>query len=420
MSNLPRSESLIVAFHREWNVRVKETLVAFANTAGGDLYLGVDADGSIVGLKNPAGAEAALAAVVRDDISPSLIGCLAIQSLTMSGKTILRVHVDAGPLKPYCLDPKTASGIFLREGSINRAASLADITRLVRAGNPLSYEDRPAFDQNTTFAYCETFCHDRHVAFDPQNPAFGFWNASLQVYTNLAAICSDQSAVRCVMTSFSDDNRSAILGREDVTGSIFEIFDRATVFLTRRNQAGNGACFIEPVVIASALTTLLAHHDYGLSPAFLISVTPSAVTLFATGSLLEGLSVRAVAELMSIECRNPKLAHFFQALHLDIGFDLIRCHYRTTPLESLLQLDSTAFTIRLPRRPALSTDVGTHGARVLELLSQRAPVTRQEIQTHLAVSQTTAVNVIKALLEKGLLEKTAEGRSTKYRIKGLG
>ena len=37
----------------------------------------------------------------------------------------------------------------------------------------------------------------------------------------------------------------------------------------------------------------------------------------------------------------------------------------------------------------------------------------------MAVSQTTASNLIKRLLEKGILEKTAEGRSTKYRLKGL-
>ena len=177
MSPIPACESLTVAFLRECpsdNACLLQTLVALANTAGGDLYLGVDNDGTVIGLTDPSAVEALLIAAVRDRISPSLVGSFAAVPMTVSGKAILRVHIDAGPMKPYSLDPPSASGIYVREGCTNRLASLANITRLVRANNPVSYEDRAAFNQDLTFDACTAFCHERHRAINVKNATFGF------------------------------------------------------------------------------------------------------------------------------------------------------------------------------------------------------------------------------------------------------
>ncbi len=442
MATIPSHESQTVEFKREWNEHkdgepIKKTLVAFANTVGGDLYIGVDDDGTVVGLDDPSSIEEKLASTVRDNISPSIVGCFASEQMTVEGKTVLRVHVDAGPMKPYCLDPKTASGIYIRVGNTSSKASLDDIARMVRASNPIPYEDRAAFEQDLTFDYCMAFCHKHEINFDPKkNLTYGFWNAKWQAYTNLAAICSDQSTVRCVMINFADDERTTLLASEDVTGSIFKIFDRATEFLARSNYAWMEKprntpnplrvdhYFIDPRVIMEALVNMLAHRDYSVTPANLIHVTPSAIKIFTVGGLVEGLSIKSVVEQMATECRNKKLAHLLQKMHLmenrGSGFDLIRRYYPTTPLESLLSVDDSSFTIRLPRNQTLPFANNEHYTRVLELLSRKAPVSRIEIQKHLGVSQTSAVNLIKNMLENGILEKTAEGRSTKYRVKGLG
>lgn len=418
MSPIPACESLTVAFLRECpsdNACLLQTLVALANTAGGDLYLGVDNDGTVIGLTDPSAVEALLIAAVRDRISPSLVGSFAAVPMTVSGKAILRVHIDAGPMKPYSLDPPSASGIYVREGCTNRLASLANITRLVRANNPVSHEDRAAVNQDLTFDACTAFCHERHRAINVKNATIGFWNNRWQAFTNLAFLCSDQSTARCVMLHYADDARTELLASEEITGSLFQLFDRATAFLTR-------CCGIDSRLLQEALVLLLLHRDYRIPTASVIRVTPSAVTFFAAGGLLPGMSLSAVAQLMATECRNPKLARLFQSLHLTEcyrGFDLIRRHYATTPIESLLAADDSSFTLRLPRNDVLALADTQREKRVLAFVSHRSPVSRSEIQAALGVSQTTAVGVIKAMIEKGLLEKTAEGRSTKYRLKGL-
>jgi len=50
-----------------------KTLVAFANTAGGQLFIGISDDGAIVGVDDPLGEEERLGNLISDGISPRLL-----------------------------------------------------------------------------------------------------------------------------------------------------------------------------------------------------------------------------------------------------------------------------------------------------------------------------------------------------------
>ena len=137
MNYIPEYESLTVEFKESWDekkdgMQLKKTLVAFANTVGGDIYIGVNDEGKAVGLSNPSLIEEKLASTIRDSIQPSIANLVSTERLKIGSKTILRVHVDAGNLRPYCLDPKTASGVYIRIGNTTSPASIDDIARMVR------------------------------------------------------------------------------------------------------------------------------------------------------------------------------------------------------------------------------------------------------------------------------------------------
>ena len=74
MSVTPSKESLVVEFKSGWNnkndgTNIKKTIVAFANTAGGDLYLGVGDDGSVVGVHDADALEERISCTIRDNIA---------------------------------------------------------------------------------------------------------------------------------------------------------------------------------------------------------------------------------------------------------------------------------------------------------------------------------------------------------------
>ena len=81
-------------------------VIAFANTKGGTLYIGVEDDGTVVGVE---GADSIILQVnnmVRDSIKPDLTMFVRYETQTVEGKQIIAVTVQKGTDRPYYLGSK--------------------------------------------------------------------------------------------------------------------------------------------------------------------------------------------------------------------------------------------------------------------------------------------------------------------------
>jgi ATP-dependent DNA helicase RecG len=61
--------------------KVLKDVVAFTNTAGGTVIVGVDDDGSVVGVEDPLKAEEALASLIHSQIDPQLLPDLYVSTV---------------------------------------------------------------------------------------------------------------------------------------------------------------------------------------------------------------------------------------------------------------------------------------------------------------------------------------------------
>ena len=117
-----------------------KTLVAFANTAGGRLIIGVDDAGSVVGVEHPLDEEERICSLIADSITPRLVP--NIELLTVDGKTILVVEVFLSGLRPHFLKSIGAeNGVFVRLGSTNRQADTALIQELQRSVDGVVFDE---------------------------------------------------------------------------------------------------------------------------------------------------------------------------------------------------------------------------------------------------------------------------------------
>src|SRR2546426_6209767 len=103
-----------------------ETLVAFANTRGGTVFVGVNDNGKAVGIYQK--FDELVHNLVRGRCEPS--PDISIERKDFDGKTIYLVRVDEGEEKPYNLRDR---GFFVRAGSTDRLASRIEMDQMYSA-----------------------------------------------------------------------------------------------------------------------------------------------------------------------------------------------------------------------------------------------------------------------------------------------
>ena len=120
-----------------------KTLVAFANTAGGRIIIGVaDKTRESVGIDNPLDEEERLCNLIADTISPRLVP--NIEMTTVDGKTLLVVEVFLSNSRPHYLraeGPET--GVYVRLGSTTRLADRELIAELRRSVEGVAFDQLP-------------------------------------------------------------------------------------------------------------------------------------------------------------------------------------------------------------------------------------------------------------------------------------
>ena len=93
-------ENAYTEYKRELTDNLEKEVVAFLNTLGGEILIGVDNDGTFVGVDNPDDISLKVADRIKNNISPSAVGLFQISILGEQQK-IIKISVAGGVEKPY-------------------------------------------------------------------------------------------------------------------------------------------------------------------------------------------------------------------------------------------------------------------------------------------------------------------------------
>jgi len=131
---LLRPEGKTVEFKRDLSSpeKVLCTLIAFANTAGGSLVIGVeDGTKNVRGLADPLKEEERLTSLIADRISPRMAP--SIDVVAWRSAQLIVVEVFPSPTRPYFLKSQgPENGVYVRIGSTNRKADATMIQEMRR------------------------------------------------------------------------------------------------------------------------------------------------------------------------------------------------------------------------------------------------------------------------------------------------
>ena len=206
---------------------IKKEIIAFANCEGGKLYIGVQDDGTVIGVDDPDGVALQVSNMVRDAIKPDLTMFLHYQTLNEDGKRIIAIDVQQGTERPYYIAKKglRPEGVFVRQGYSSVPATNTAIRRMIKETDGDHFEDMRSLEQELTFEAARKEFSERNIPFgEPQMKTLGIMTHD-GVYTNLGLLLSDQCVHTIKVAAFEGTTQQEFKDRKEFSGSLFRQMD---------------------------------------------------------------------------------------------------------------------------------------------------------------------------------------------------
>ncbi len=308
---------------------ILRAIVAFANTAGGTLVVGIDDDGTVRGVDDPLGVQEQIVNALSHGIAPLLVPEFSI--LEDGGYTLVTATIHPSDRRPHHVTREgTEAGTYVRVGASNRRADQPMREQLVRSARRHGFDEEPAYGVDIDELE-PSLVLERIGRSDPealQTLDLVTTSDGAAIPTNAGVLLAAPSVVAerfpnaCVhAAAFSFDGNAALV-RRTIGGCLFEIVDRSIDFVREMTGtrveviAGQTASERVPIVPVVALRELvinaIVHADYALDGGPLrVAVHPDRVVIENPGMLVTGLVVDDLGDGVS-RIRNRAIARVFR------------------------------------------------------------------------------------------------------------
>lgn len=428
-------ENEVVELKREYTPEIKKEIIAFANTDGGNVYIGISDDGKVEGVANPEKVLLQVTNIIRDGMKPDLTMFTNCQIKNVEGKWVIVISVVRGTARPYYLSEKglKPSGVYVRHATSSNPASEEAIRRMIKETDGDKFELARSMDQELTFEAAKKEFTKRKIGFgEAQMKTLGIINAD-GLYTNLGLLLSNQCTHTIKIACFEGTKKSEFKDRREFEGSILQQLHDSYKYIGMFNKLHATYSGLEridrrdypEVAIREALLNAIVHRDYSFSGSSLISIFEDRLEFVSLGGLVSGLSIEDILNGAS-QARNEKLANLFYRLKLveayGTGIIKIMESYEGYTQKPKLKVTDNAFNISIPNlnfvasgHPADSNDnINEQWKEILNSISSSGSVTRQEIEILLGVGQTRAHVLLKSMVDAGMIKTAGGGKKRRY------
>ena len=433
-------------FKREYTDSIRKAVVAFANTDGGCIYVGIEDDGTVVGVADVDDVQKRVISLCRDGIQPDVMMFLSCDRTVIEDKDVIRLQVQRGTDCPYYLKGKgiRPEGVYVRRGPVSLPAAESQIRKMIREAGDFHYEQERSLEQDLTFKETERFLQEAGVPFGEAERRTLRIVSKDGLYTNLGLLLSDQCQHTVKVAMFSGKKQVVFRDRREFSGSLLLQVNQVIEYLDFHNALHSEIRGMKrldsrdyPVEsLREAIFNAFVHRDYGFSGSILVSVYEDRIEILSLGGLAEGVTYNDMMLGVSIP-RNPKLAEIFYRLHyieaFGTGVRRILTDYAECEEKPQFLVSDNAVKVILPNlhaeweHPVIAEDVVQDERQgytaeiaadegVYQLIAAGLD-SRKKLQSELGFSLTKTVNILRKLLDEGRIQRVGNGKNTRYRCK---
>jgi predicted HTH transcriptional regulator len=438
---LKRHEGKSLEFKRDLSSpeNVLRTLVAFANTSGGTLLVGVeDKTRRVCGVKDPLTLEEQLANLISDSIVPRLLP--EIEILPWRHSQIVAVQVFPSPVRPHhvkSLGPK--AGVFVRVGSTNRQADESLIAEFRRYVHDESFDETPMPELrpgDIDFQVVrEAFSGVREVTpRDLKALRLVTLHQGREVPTVGGILLFGKDRPNHFPDAwiqaglFEGSDRDHIIDSTEIHNHLHRAVEDAIAFIKRHIQKETIIGEVRrkerwgyPMeAVREAIINALAHADYSQRGAPIrVSIFSDRLEIANPGLLPFGLTVEDIKKGAS-KLRNRVIGRVFKELELieQWGSGIHRmttaCRDAGMP-DPIFEEIATQFRVTMKRANGKSPVLDATGQAVLDLLKNRQGLSTRDIAAHVKRSSRATRMQLQKLIDYGLIVEVGKSRNDPHR-----
>ena len=367
-SNVTRSDS------------IAQEMVAFSNSHGGYLIIGVNDDGSISGLnaEDISRINQLVSNASTEHMRPPI--ARATQNFNFPDGRVMLVHIPEGISKPY-MDKNLH--VYVRSGADKRKVTAREELQRIFQQTALIYADELPV-ANTSIkdvdmtVFSQFFENEYGESLDEQSltPTQLLENMNLMVASNISTECQLNYAgallfakrpqikppvflIKAVAFYGTDITDDQYIDSRDIAGKLSEMFAQALSFCMmnirylQNDQGFNsiGEPEIPKIVFEELIANALIHRDYFVSAPIRLLVFSDRVEIISPGHLPNNLTIENI-KMGNSNIRNPILASFASKLlpYRGLGSGILRAYKAYPEIELIDDRENNLFKAVIKRK----------------------------------------------------------------------
>ena len=350
-------------------------MVAFSNSMGGTIVIGIKDDGMSAGLTredmgrlNQLLANAASQSV-RPPVNPQTENVVTPQGLVMV------VHIPVGISKPY-MDNNGL--IWVKSGSDKRKVTAREeIQRMYQSAGLMHGDEIPAkgltvqhLDKDYFAAFLQKHFNTVLDELDIPLPTLlenmnlmrdsVFNVAGALLFTRNPSFHLPTFIVKAIAFPGVEINATTYLDSQDMTGKMQDVFQQSLSFVMRNLhhvQAGQsvnslGELEIPRVVFEELITNALIHRDYFVSATIRLFIFKDRIEIISPGHLPNNLTITKI-KLGNSNIRNPILVSFASRIlpYRGLGSGIVRALAAYPNIDFMDDRENNLFKVIIQRPP---------------------------------------------------------------------
>lgn len=460
LQEMIKGESKNVEFKRELpqkSERYVKSVIAFANTSGGKIVIGIDDENQeIIGVneKEVFRLMDRIANAVSDSCEPQIMPDITFH--TIEGKCVVIVEIYPGASRPYFLKSVgKADGTYIRMAGTSRPADSIKIKELEMEGVNLSWDELTCVGYEVTDYAVNQLCEDIRQHMIDSLPIgedkksihnvtkehLLNWKVLKQTEGEVFAansfvlLTSDYfrfSRIQCAL--FKGIDRDTFIDKKEYSGPLYEQIENAYQFVLRHINLSSeidgivrkDSYELPKEAIREMIVNAVCHRNYMDNSCVQVAVYDNRVEVTSPGVLYGGLTIEEAMSGRS-KIRNRAIAEVFSRMEIveSWGTGIRRIVNRAEeyglPIPEFREIGET-FRVNLYRKitkkPIKKADRKSirkvREELILNYIRENGSISNKEAREVLDLAESTTKRFLKQMLDENKISVEGVRKNRRY------